>query len=256
MTLPHDDAGSGVPVVLLHAFPLSRALWKPQHGLADVCRLIAPDLPGFGDSRLPDETPTVESMADAVAGLLDELGVGRAVVGGLSMGGYVAFAFARKYPARLTGLILADTRAEPDDEAARANRDEFIAFAQANPPAAVVERMLPKLLSKQTADERPHVAQEVFRIAAAQRPEGVVAALRMLRDRPDSRPTLSTVKVPTLVVVGREDALTPVSSAEAMAAGIAGSRLAVIEGAGHLSNLERPEAFDAEVRSFLASLGR
>jgi pimeloyl-ACP methyl ester carboxylesterase len=257
MDLTHDDGGgTGTPLVLLHAFPLSRAMWRAQRaGLAGAgCRLVTPDLPGFGDSPLPADTPTVESMADDVAALLDRLGLRRVVLGGLSMGGYVAFAFVRKYADRLRGLILCDTKAEPDDEAAKANRDKLISFAQANPPAAVVEQMLPKLLGKETHDVRPHVAQEVRRIAAAQRPEGIVAALRMLRDRPDSRPTLETVRVPTLIVVGREDVLTPVSASEAMAARIAGSRLVVIEGAGHLSSLERPEAFDAAVKELVASL--
>ena len=255
MSLAHDDAGRGTLVVLLHAFPLSRAMWRPQReALAGACRLITPDLPGFGDSAPLGTPPTVETMAEQVAALLDRVAPREKVVlGGLSMGGYVAFAFVRKYADRLAGLILADTRAEPDDEAARANRDKLIAFAEANPPSAVVEQMLPKLLGPESAS-RPEVVEEVKRIGAAQRPAGIVGALRMMRDRPDSRPTLATLALPTLIVVGRDDAPTPVSAAEGMAAQIPGSRLAVIEGAGHLSNLEKPEAFNEAVRSFVASL--
>jgi len=256
MSLAYDDVGRGAPVVLLHAFPLSLAMWQPQRdALKGSCRLITPDLPGFGSSPLSEGTLTVESMADAVAALLDHLGVGdKVILGGVSMGGYVAFAFVRKYADRLRGLILCDTRAEPDDDAARANRDKLIAFAQVNPASAVVEQMLPKLLGPRTHASRSEVVEMVKQIGSAQRPEGIVAALKMLRDRPDSRPTLAAVRVPTLIVVGSDDALTPPSVSESMARQIAGSRLVVIDGAGHLSNLERPEAFGEAVTAFVAEI--
>src|SRR5215472_7800092 len=159
MKLGCDDVGQGLPVVLLHAFPLSRQMWRPQvEALKSACRLIVPDLPGFGDSPLPEGTPSVEAMADAVAGLLDERGVHEPVVlGGLSMGGYVAFAFVRKYAARLRKLVLCDTRAEPDDDTARANRDKMIELASSNPVSAVLEQMLPRLLGPRTQAERPAV---------------------------------------------------------------------------------------------------
>jgi 3-oxoadipate enol-lactonase len=255
MSLAHDDVGRGTPVVLLHAFPLSRAMWRPQlDALPDACRLITPDLPGFGDSAPLGTPPTVEAMAEQVAALLDRIAPReKLILGGLSMGGYVAFAFARKYADRLRGLILCDTRAEPDDDAARASRDKLIEFASNNPPSAVVEQMLPKLLGPQTASSHPEVVEEVRRIAAAQRPAGIVGALRMLRERPDSRPTLATVRVPALIVVGRDDALTPVSASESMAAQIPGSRVVVIDGAGHLSNLEQPEAFNDAIRAFVTA---
>ena len=253
MSLAYDDVGRGRALVLLHAFPLSRAMWRPQReALAGDCRLITPDLPGFGDSPLLSSTPSVEAMADAVAGLLDELALREPVLlGGLSMGGYVALAFARRHPGRLAGLLLADTRAEADDDAAKANRDKLIGFASTNPPSAVLEQMLPKLLGPRTPAERPEVVEEVKRIASAQRPAGIVAALQALRNRPDATPGLGQVRVPALVVVGRDDALTPPAFAERLAAGIAGARLVVIEGAGHLANLERPAEFNAAVRDFV-----
>lgn len=256
MNVAYDDVGSGTPVVLLHAFPLSRLMWQPQRiALKGLCRLITPDLPGFGESPLFDGEPTVEAMADEVASLLDRLEVREKVIlGGLSMGGYVAFAFVRKYADRLRGLILCDTRAEPDDETAKANRDKLINFAESNTASAVAEQMLPKLLGPRTLAGSPRVAEMVKQIASVQRPRGIVAALSMLRDRPDSQPTLETIKVPTLIVVGSDDALTPPALSEGMARQIAGSRLAVIDGAGHLSNLERPEAFNEAVRAFVASV--
>lgn len=256
MSLAFDAVGQGRPVVLLHAFPLSRAMWQPQRdALAKVCRLITPDLPGFGDSPLLDGTPTADAMADAVARVLDAAGVkGPVVLGGLSMGGYVSFAFVRRHPQRLAGLILADTRAEPDDDTAKANRDKMIGFASTNPAGAVIEQMLPKLLGQTTQERQPAVVERVREIGAAQRPAGILAALQVLRNRADSTPTLGQIQVPTLILVGKEDALTPPALAESMAARVAGARLVTIEGAGHLSNLEQPQGFNDAVAAFVGGI--
>ena len=254
--LSYGDEGEGPPVVLLHAFPLSRAMWRPQvEALRDVYRVITPDLPGFGTSHGFAGTPSVDAMADAVADLLDRVPVGEPVVlGGLSMGGYVALAFARRHAHRLRGLVLADTRSEPDNEEGRANRDKMIALALTGPPGAVLEQMLPRLLGPRTVRERPEVEEEVRRIGADQHSAGIVAALQALRDRPDAGPALGSITVPTLVLVGRDDALTPPAMAESLARGIPGARLVVLDGAGHLSNLEQPEAFNSALREFLETI--
>ncbi len=252
-----EEAGEGPAVVLLHAFPLDHAMWRPQlANLGDVCRLIVPDLPGFGGSAGFDGPPALERMADEVAALLDALGLREPVVlGGLSMGGYVALAFARKYPGRLRGLVLADTRAEADTAEGRANRDKLIAFAESHTALDVVDQMMPKLVGSVTLAARPAVVEEIRRIAAAQSPAGVVGALRAMRDRPDSTPVLADVRVPTLVITGTDDKLIPLATAEALAARIPLATLATIADAGHLSNLEAPERFNAALRSFLAALG-
>jgi pimeloyl-ACP methyl ester carboxylesterase len=254
--LSFDDVGQGPPVVLLHAFPLSRLMWRPQaDALRDAYRVITPDLRGFGSSLAFPGAPSVEQLADDVAALLDELKVEEPVaLGGLSMGGYVALAFARRHAARLRGLVLADTRAEADDEVARANRERLIVFAADNPAGAVLEQMLGKLLGEQTRQQHPEVVEQVRAIAGAQAPAGVVQALQALRDRPDAGPSLGAIRVPTLVLVGRDDALTPPALAESLAARIPGARLEVIDGAGHLSNLERPDRFNAALRAFLDGL--
>lgn len=252
----YDDAGAGKPVILLHAFPLSRAMWRPQlAALQNEWRVIAPDLPGFGGTSGFTAAPSVERMADGVAALLDALGVKEPVaVGGLSMGGYVALAFARRFPGRLRGLFLADTRAEADGAEARANRDRLIALTRARPVSEVFDQLLAKLVGDETRARRPQVVEEVRRIASAQTPEAVIAALQALRDRPNSVPHLSAIAVPALVLVGSDDSLTPPAVAETLAAGIAGSQLAVIQGAGHLANLEQPELFNTAVRTFLERL--
>jgi pimeloyl-ACP methyl ester carboxylesterase len=254
--LSFDDVGDGPALVLLHAFPLARAMWRPQvEALQGDYRLIAPDLRGFGGSRGFTAAPSVETMADDVAALLDELKVaGPMVLGGLSMGGYVALAFARRHPARLRGLVLADTKADPDDAEGRANRDRLIAFASNNTARAVIDQMLPKLLGPATAAQAPQVVEEVRAIASRQTAAGIVGALEGLRDRPDANPGLGAIAVPTLVLVGRDDTLTPPAKSEEMAARIPNARLVVLDGAGHLSNLEQPDRFTAALRSFLQSV--
>jgi pimeloyl-ACP methyl ester carboxylesterase len=258
--LAFTDTGHGPPVVLLHAFPLCRDMWQPQvDGLHGLFRIVTPDLPGFGGSP-PIDQPTIDGFAEAVAATLDALPVpGPVVLGGLSMGGYVAMALARRHPGRLRGLILADTRAEPEDAAGRANRDRMIAQVQTSGVEAILDGLLPKLLGAQTSAHRPEVVEAVRRIARAQAAAGVAGALAALRDRPDGAPALEAVKVPVLILVGRDDVITPPARAEDMADLVrrAGApvRVEVLDGAGHLANLEQPQAFNAALRRFLGELG-
>lgn len=251
-TMSYLEAGTGRPLVLLHAFPLSAEMWRPQlESFADRHRVIAPDLPGFAGSE-PLQEASIDGYADAVAGLLDALGVTEPVVlGGCSMGGYTAFAFARRHAHRLAGLLLIDTKPEPDDDAAKANRDKLLAAADTLTPAKVVTDMLPKLLGDTTRKERPGVVAEVTRIGSMQPLGGVLAAVKALRDRPDAVPGLAAIRVPTLVLVGEEDAVIPPKVATAAADRIAGAKAVVLPAAGHLPNLETPAAFDAAVRGFL-----
>ena len=255
-TISYDEAGAGPPVVLLHAFPLSRALWGPQfQALHDRYRLLAPDLRGFGGSKAFDEPPSLDQVADDVAELLDELKIGeRIVLGGLSMGGYAALAFARRHAGRLRGLILADTKSEADDAEAKANRERLIAFAAEHTSRDVLEQMLPKLIAAETMNHRAEVVDTLRHIAVDQTPAAIIGALKAMRDRPDSTPVLATLSISTLVIVGEKDAITPPTLAESMASRIPNPKLVRIEGAGHLSNLERPEAFNTAVRAFLEGL--
>jgi 3-oxoadipate enol-lactonase len=256
VSVAYDDVGEGWPLVLLHAFPLARGMWRPQcDALQTDHRVLVPDLRGCGGTSPFDGPPALEQMADDLAGLLDALDIREPVVlGGLSMGGYVALAFLRKYADRLRGLILADTRAEADSAEAKSNRDRLIVFARSHSAREVAGQLLPKLLSDATRARRPDVVREVERIASAQSAAGIVGALQAMRDRLDSTDLLGQVRVPTLVVVGAADALTPPTLAQALAAAIPDARLATIEWAGHLSNLEQPEAFNAAVLSFLESV--
>lgn len=234
------------PVVLVHAFPLDGRMWDAQRNhLAAHTRVLAPDLPGFGASAGHPAGPDLDAWADALERLLaGRLGPRPAIVCGLSMGGYVALRLAGRHPARLAGLVLADTRARADDAAGRRARDEAIDTVSTDGVAALVETLLPKLLAEESPDE---LRGRVRDLALQQSREAVVAALRAMRDRPDSTPVLERVRVPTLVVAGEHDALTPPHEAAAMAARLPAGKLVVIEGAGHLSNLERPDLFTAAV---------
>jgi 3-oxoadipate enol-lactonase len=243
-----SDSGTGPPLVLLHAFPFDRRMWEPQAALPDV-RLVCPDLPGFGAS--PVAASTVDTMADAVAATLDGLQLKTCVLGGCSMGGYVALAFARRHAHRLKGLLLIDTKAEPDDETGKANRQKMIDAADTLTSTGVVDGMIPKALCETTRTRRPDVVESVRRLGAGQSVAGIVAAQAMMRDRPDSRPSLGSIRVPTLVLVGEDDAITPPTNAKAMADAIPDSQLAVLPDAGHLPNWEVPDAFNARLASWL-----
>lgn len=253
--LTYLERGTGPVVVLLHAFPLDSSMWEAQFAaLSASYRVVAPDLPGFGGSDV-QEGLTVDAAADAVAELLDRLGAdGPVVIGGLSMGGYVALAFARLYPQRVRALILADTKADPDDEAAKSKRDDAVRRVQDHGPGALVEDMVPKLVFT-GGPNGGVVGQQVRVIGGRQTAAGVVAGLRALRDRPDARPGLSAVAAPALVIVGDHDAVTPPEKADELVAGLSNGRLVRIPHAGHLSNLENPEVFSAAVTAFLDAVG-
>jgi 3-oxoadipate enol-lactonase len=237
--LAYEVVGEGPPLILLHAFPFDRRMWR---GTALPGRqLILPDLRGFGASPL--RPFAIADLADDVASLMDALGLARAAVGGLSMGGYVALAFVRRHRHRTTALLLADTKAGPDSAEARQGREEAIALVRTQGVAAYLEKQIPRLLAPAASEE----LRNQLRTLGQQRPETVIAGLEALRDRPDRRPELSQITCPTTIVVGAADALTPPAEARAMAEAISGARLVELAGAGHMANLEAPEAFSAAV---------
>lgn len=243
-----EERGRGVPLVLLHAFPLDRRMWAhTAEALALEARVLTLDFRGLGESEAP-MPPSIDAAADDAAALLDHLGVERAVVGGLSMGGYASLAFARRHPQRLLGLVLADTRAGADSPAQRTVRDEGIARIAREGSRAYVDELVPRFCAA-----RSHAARaQALALAQSQPPLGVAGALAALRDRPDSTPTLAAIAVPTLVLVGAEDTLTPPDEARRLAAGISGAEQVELPGAGHLANLESPEPFVTALRGFLS----
>jgi pimeloyl-ACP methyl ester carboxylesterase len=256
------ESGSGVPLVLLHAFPLSSRMWQAQ--LDELpgqdgteARVLAVDLRGSGGTPLGEDEPALELLADDVALLLDRAGIDRVVLGGLSLGGYVAMAFARRYRDRLAGLLLADTKAEADTEEARANRERVArTVLEQSSVRLLVEEQLPEpLLGPTTARRSPELVAHVRKMVEEATPEGVAWLQRAMAARGDSFEVLRGVEVPALVVVGEEDKLTPPPLAERMAEELPQGELTVLPGAGHLSALEVPEAFNEAVRALLSRVG-
>jgi pimeloyl-ACP methyl ester carboxylesterase len=249
-------AGEGRPLVLLHAFPLSSVMWQEQlDGLVGAARVIAPDLRGFGASPMGAGEPSLDLMADDVAVVLDRYDVDSAVVGGLSMGGYVAMALLRRHPDRIAGLVLADTKAGADPDPAREKRHRIAdRLERERSPDALVDEVLPALTGATTSRERPDVPTRVRAMLEEVDPAAAAWAQRAMAARPDSHADLRAAQVPALVVWGDEDELSTRDDSEAMAAALPQGRLAVLEGAGHLSAIETPEAFTGVVADFLREL--
>jgi pimeloyl-ACP methyl ester carboxylesterase len=250
-----DVRGEGTPLLLLHAFPMSLAMWDAQaRVLEKTHRVVRFDVRGLGSSPPGDGPLTMERIADDAVALLDHLGLSSAVVCGLSMGGYAALALVRRHPARLRGLVLADTRAGADSETARTGRAELAERVLREGAGAAAEAMVGKLLGATTQQEKPDVVREVRQTILGNSPRGIADALAGLASRADSSSTLREIRVPTLVLCGEEDTLTPPAEAEVLARGIAGARLVTIPKAGHLSNLENPAVFGQALAGFLGEI--
>jgi pimeloyl-ACP methyl ester carboxylesterase len=239
--------------VLLHAFPIGANLWEPQmRSIPAGWRLITPDLRGFGGSTEGDSVSGM-SMSDYAVDVV-ELGIARVVIGGASMGGYATLAFVQSAGDRVDGVVLANTRAGADSPEARANRRNMLALVDREGPSGVAREMMPKLLGKTTRETNPGIEANVRRLIKQQSPIAVRAAIHRMMHRPDSTPLLAQISAPTLVVTGEEDELIPIEESQAIAAAVTGATLVVIPRAGHLSNLEQPDAFNNALHAFLTKL--
>jgi len=245
-------------LVLIHAFPLNADMWEAQLAAAPAgWRHVAPDLRGFGQSEAGEpgdpHALALDDYAEDVLALLDQLAIERAVVAGVSMGGYAAFALLRLASSRVRGLVLANTKAEADTPQARNARVQMLDLLEGRGVAAVVEQMIPRLIGETTRVSRPGVEGRVRAIAEANGPRGIRMAILRLMNRPDATGLLPAVRCPTLVVASDEDALTPAGQVRTMHGRIPGADLAEIHGAGHLSNLEQPGDFNRALHEFLAT---
>ncbi len=250
----YDDVGTGLPVLFVHAFPLNRTMWAPQvSALVERCRCVAADLRGFGESSVAPPY-SMAQYADDLAHLLDQLRIEKVVLVGCSMGGYVSFAFWRRHRGRVRALVLADTKATADTEDALGRRRQLIEVARAQGSTAVANLQISSLIGKSAREKQPDTYDAVHRMMAQSSADGIVGALEAMMLRPDSVATLATINVPTLIVVGEEDVPTPPKDARLMHQKIAGSRVEVIAQAGHLTNLERPAAFNHLLTEFIGAL--
>jgi pimeloyl-ACP methyl ester carboxylesterase len=243
----------GPPLLLVHGFPLTHAMWQPQIDFfADRCRVIAPDLRGFGATNLPAGNSSMEQMADDLAGLLDALQIDKPVTFcGLSMGGYVGWEFFRKHRPRLAGLIQCDTRAVGDTPEVAKGRRILAAKVLAEGSKVAAESMMPKLFGPQTPEEQTHLLHAIREMIESNAPAGIAAALEGLATRRDSRPLLAQIDVPTLVIVGEHDAISTVAEMREFAAQIPGAEFVEVPTAGHLSTLENPAVVNQAIERFL-----
>jgi pimeloyl-ACP methyl ester carboxylesterase len=245
------EIGKGPAVILVHGYPLDGAMWSGvARALSSQFRVLKPDLPGRGNTEA-DAPVGIDGYADFVGAIVDALD-GPVGIAGFSFGGYISLALLKRKPERLRALALVDSRATADDDAGRTKRDETIAAVRTSGVAPVLEAMPAKLLSPE-GFARADLLERVQRIISRQKPETVEADLAAMRDRPDSTGSLSQISIPTLIVVGERDVLTPPADSEAMAAAIPGARLVTVPGAGHLAPMERPKAVAGALAEFFSA---
>lgn len=254
--MAYEERGSGLPLLLIHGFPLNKEMWQPQlAALSDRARILAPDLRGHGESQAVPGPYSMEQLAGDCHALLEATGTsGRVVVAGLSMGGYVTLAFYRKYPHRVAGLVLAATRAGEDSPEGKTNRDKAAEKARAQGPAAVAADLLPKMLAPNTYATNPALVSNVQVIMEKTALEGMVGALMGMKARPDSTALLPHIEVPTLILHGADDQLFPATEAGDMQAAMPNARLVLLQDAGHLLNLEQAVLFNQAMRELLESV--
>ncbi|MDO9119690.1 MAG: alpha/beta fold hydrolase [Nitrospira sp.] len=255
ITLAYSDSGAGVPIVLLHAFPLNRTMWAEQEAaLSSQFRVITIDLRGHGESDAPLWHYSFDQAADDVRALLDHLSITQALFVGLSMGGYVLLAFYRKYADRVKGMVLADTKAQADTPEGKAGRFQMaqIAYKQGSP--AIADIMIQKLLSPATIQSKPEIVQRIRTMIEGNQISGIAGDLMAMAERPDSVPLLKQITCPTQIIVGELDQATPPADAKFMAEQIPQARLAIIPGAAHLANIEQPGKFTRLIEEFGSEL--
>lgn len=254
--ISYEDEGTGDALVLVHGHPFDRSMWRPQLEAfaSSGWRVVAPDLRGYGASSVVPGKTALETFARDIAGLLDCLGLDAVVICGLSMGGQIVLEFYRLFPGRVRGLVLADTFAQAETEAGQRVRNEAADRLLREGMGPYADEVLPRMIAAYNVEQLPDVASHVLAMMRRTPPEGAAAALRGRAERPDYVDMLPHVAVPALVVVGRDDAFTSLDDARLMAELIPNATLAVIDGAGHLPNLERPDAFDSALAAFLDSV--
>ena len=253
MIPPYEEHGAGIPVVLLHAFPLSRKMWAGNiDALTSAgARVITPDLRGFGENESFADINLMDDMARDVSELLEKLKIERAIIGGLSMGGYVTMALFKQIPEKFAAIMLFDTTAAADSEEKRQNRFDLIESINENGPRALVENMLPNLTGEYTKANNIELVRNLEQRLTSTNQQAAIAALRGMAERPDSSGVLKEVSVPACLVFGEQDKITNLEAAANLKEAIKGSELTVLKNSGHLSNLEQPEQFNSAVAKFI-----
>jgi 3-oxoadipate enol-lactonase len=255
-TLAYDESGSGLPLLLIHGYPLNRHLWQSQlSGLVDTARVIAPDLRGHGDSGMGNADHSMTQLAQDCFDFVAALGIQQPfAVCGLSMGGYIAMAMLRLHPERLAAAIFTATRSAADSSEVKDSRQKSIQLVQEQGAAPIISTMLPRLLSPQTTENRHDIVNQAHEVMASIKAITVIKDLEGLMTRPDSTPDLASLTKPVLIVHGADDQIVPLAEAQALQQTISGAQLVILPAAGHLLNLEQPALFNNAVQTFLKSI--
>jgi 3-oxoadipate enol-lactonase len=250
-----DGPPSGLPVVFIHGFPFSHAMWRPQvEALWSIYRTIVYDIRGHGLTGAGDGQYTIDFFVDDLIEMLDQRKIDQAVFVGLSMGGYIALRLYERYPERFKGLVLCDTRSEADTNEAKIKRSASIIAVKRDGVAAFAENFIKVVFAAETFEKKPEIVRFIQSIIEHNPPLGITGTLLALASRTDTTPVLASISIPTLILVGEHDTLTPVTAAEDMHRQIRGSRLFTIPHAAHMSNLENPDFFNAKLLEFLHTI--
>ena len=253
LELAYTDQGKGLPVVLIHGFPLNRSMWQPQVKTltAEGFRVIAPDLRGFGESEAPAQGYSMDAFADDVVALMNHLGIGRAVLGGMSMGGYVLLNLLARHPRKVAGAAFLLTRCTADDEAGRARRTEMAEAVRQGRRQEVEDTFAELVFAPETPQKNPALVAQVREMMATASDAGLAGALLAMRDRPDFSRRLHEFDLPALVVGASQDRAVPPETVEAFAEGLPRGTSCIIDGGGHMANLEREQEFSNALLQFL-----
>lgn len=256
VTLAYSDRGRGLPLVLVHGFPLSRKMWRPQAEelVKAGCRVITPDLRGFGETVLPSPTVSMDVYGDDIVALLDHLGIDKAVVGGMSMGGYVLLNLLERYPERVAAPIFIVTKAGSDDDAGKTRRTALAEACRVQGILPVAEAFRNILFAPATLEENPELVAEVSGLINATDPLGAAAALIAMRDRKDCIALLEGFSQPALVIGAELDQAVPAENSRIITERLPDADLCILHGGGHMVNLEQPVGFNAAILDFLAGL--
>lgn len=252
--IAYDDLGKGQVILLIHGYPLNRHMWAPQLSeLSKSARVLTIDLRGHGESEMVEGTNTMEAMADDCANLLEKLDITQPVIlCGLSMGGYISLAFYRKYPQKVSGLVLTATRAAADSQAAKDNRDQAMRTVKESGTTPIAKAMLPRLLSPVSLVNRHQLVTDLEQMMLSISDQTYIRDLSGLKERPDSTGLLSTISQPVLIIHGENDQIIPIDEAMGMHGLLPDSEFIALPDAGHLPNLEQPELFNKAVLRFLS----
>lgn len=256
ISLAYSDRGKGLPLILIHGFPLCRKMWRPQaEALAKAgCRVITPDLRGFGESGSTSDMTGMDTYADDIVALMDHLRLDKAVVGGMSMGGYVLLNLLERYPDRIAAPLFIVTKAGGDDDAGKARRTALAEAVRLQGSLPVAETFRSLLFAPATLSDNPGLVDEVFGWMRGTDPAGAAAGLVAMRDRKDSTVLLGSFSQPALVIGADEDQAIPVENSRIIAEGLPDAEFTILHGGGHMVNLEQPEAFNDTILEFMAGL--